>query len=404
MRDRLHRFGEWILDRLVRFVLGPVLGRAGVRVYQANLHRIGDTTSEVGLYLEMRRLGWRPREHAIVIPPPRKYRLSNPVLLDYLGRQVRIVGIGRAYPLLFRLASHGRTAGGPLDAEVVSPDGLRLGEYQALVTLTQPWEEQGLGPLLRLDPEHEERGRAALARLGVGENEWFVCLHAREGGFLNEGTTSKNRHLNVDVMTYLPAVRTVLERGGRVVRVGDASMKPLPPLDGVVDYAHSPDKSADLDVFLAAACRFWLGTNSGYFIVAWAFGVPVLLTNVAPMSWRPWGSRDLYVPKLYRRPQDGRLVPFERALRPDLYYARDVHRLGIEFVDNEPGELAEATAEMLDVLDGRRPDARVEALRDRFDRLAPYYPRGATSRIAAGFLVRHEHLMPPLLEASAGGR
>ena len=59
MDGRLRELGEAATDRVAHAGLGPVLGRAGIRVYQANLHRIGDTASELTLYVKLRRVGWR---------------------------------------------------------------------------------------------------------------------------------------------------------------------------------------------------------------------------------------------------------------------------------------------------------------------------------------------------------
>lgn len=37
-------------------------------------------------------------------------------------------------------------------------------------------------PLLRLRDAHRQRGEAVLRELGMPQDAWFVCVHAREGG------------------------------------------------------------------------------------------------------------------------------------------------------------------------------------------------------------------------------
>lgn len=64
----------------------------------------------------------------------------------------------------------------------------------------------------------------------------------------------------------------------------DGSMTPLPAMDRVVDYAHHPERSPELDLFLAARCRFFIGTSSGLALVATVFSRPVLYTNLHPPS------------------------------------------------------------------------------------------------------------------------
>ena len=269
-----------------------------------------------------------------------------------------------------------------------------MGQYPALAAIERIWRERGYPPLLELTEEHRAHARDALRAAGLADGDWFVCLHAREGGFLREPDGSKHRHKNVDVLTYLPAIRAVTERGGWVIRVGDRSMRPLPPLERVVDYAHAPWKSPLLDVALAASCRFWLGTNSGLYIVAATFGVPVLLTNVAPVSIRPSGRHDMYVPKLYRWRDTGELVSFERAHATDLAHAADLDPRGVEVIDNTPSELADATLEMLDRLEGESPAPEIAALEDEFDALSPTFPHGTLSRVSGSFVVRHRDLVP----------
>ena len=78
---------------------------------------------------------------------------------------------------------------------------------------------------------------------------------------------------NADVVTYLPAIREVIARGGYIIRLGDSSMRPLPKEKGIVDYALSNAKSEFMDLFLCSTCKFFIGTNSGLGLVPPIFGV-----------------------------------------------------------------------------------------------------------------------------------
>jgi putative glycosyltransferase (TIGR04372 family) len=384
-----------LLDRFAASVVAPLLRLVRVRIYQANVHRIGDTTSEITLYLMRRTLGWIPRERTIILRAPHARAVANRTLVDYLRRHVPIVTGRLLFSGFFRAARvEPRIRGGLLNQDVLLPTGEKAEQYVALVAVHRVWEKERRPPLMRLQASDFRRGRRALRTLGLGPNDWFVCLHAREAGYLNEPPASYHRHKNVDVRTYLPAVERIVARGGWVIRVGDPSMHPLPKAERVVDYAHSKLKSGWLDVFLAASCRFWLGSNSGYFAVACIFGVPVLLTNVAPASFRPWSSRDLYLPKLHCWRDSGDLLSFGRTLSRELYFAQDLDRLGVTVIDNTPEELEEAVTEMLARLDGTRSySAAEEELQERFNALADYHPYGIGSRVSAAFLLRHANLL-----------
>ena len=164
-----------------------------------------------------------------------------------------------------------------------------------MVAVNRVWEDEGRPPLLSIREEHAARGRAGLEALGVPPEAWFVCLHVRTAGFFQEVAAHRNSLRNAEIGSYLPAVEAIVRRGGWVVRIGDATMPALPEMPGLVDYAHSALKSDWMDVYLLGAARFFLGTTSGPWVVAHAFGTPVAMTNQLPFSERPFSDRDLFI-------------------------------------------------------------------------------------------------------------
>lgn len=376
-------------------LLVPVLARYHVRVYLANLHRIGDSLIDVGFYVKARQLGWRRNERPIVIPAPQARKPANACALGYLSRHLPIVHGRWLYPFLFTLATH-PTLGGTLYGDLPLEDGRVLEQYLFAMAVQKHWEDEQRPPLLHLDARHRERGLRILRRFGITPDDWFVCLHVREAGFLREPPTSGHRHLNAAVETYLPAIRSLVERGAWVIRMGDPTMQPLPALERVVDYAHRPEKSAWMDVFLAASCRFWLGTNSGLFMLASSFGVPAALTNVAPATFRPWSYRDLFIPKLYYTEREQRVLTFRESLASVLYTSHDIDRQGVTPIDNDEDDIVALAAEMHGcVTKGESYGDREQRLQERFNALYPatYYPFGVTSRIGSRFLIKHEALL-----------
>jgi putative glycosyltransferase (TIGR04372 family) len=386
---------RWFTRQVALRLLAPALHRFGVRVYTANLHRIGDTLIDVGFYVKARELGWRGRERPIVIPAPPPRRPANFCVITYLRRHAPIVANRWLYPFLF-LCSRDPETGGTLYGQLALADGRLVDQYLFGMAVEKQWEDKKRPPLLRLDAEHRDRGRRLLRDLGLSPEDWFVCLHVREPGFLREPPTSPHRHLNADIGTYVPVIRSIVAHGGWVVRMGDPTMKPLPQLERVVDYAHRPEKSDWMDVFLAASCRFWLGTNSGLFMLASTFGVPAALTNVAPATFRPWSYGDLFIPKLYHSPREQRVLTFGESLAPSLYSSWHLDTEGVVPIENDEEDLVDLAEEMHARITGRLEyGERDEALQARFNSLYPadYYPDGVTSRIGSRFLVKHESLL-----------
>lgn len=96
-------------------------------------------------------------------------------------------------------------------------------------------------------------------------------------------------------------------------------MKPAPVVDGLFDYALSPYKSELMDIYFSARCLFFLGSCSGAFSIASAFGVPVATANNAPLVMcLPWGKKDIGIPKLYRNAETKQLLPFKEIFFPIL--------------------------------------------------------------------------------------
>jgi putative glycosyltransferase (TIGR04372 family) len=253
-------------------------------------------------------------------------------------------------------------------------------------------------PLLRLSEAEIIRGEAQLRVMGIPEGAWFVCVHSREGGFKPVHNWA-HCFRDSSILDYVEAMREIVARGGWCVRMGDATMQPLPPMPGVVDYPHSSSKSDWMDVFLCARCRLFLGNTSGIYVVAGVFGRPSALANKAPLgATYSIFPGDISIPKLLMDAQ-GRTIPFAEAfadVASEYHLATEFAERGLRHVDNTPQEIAELAMEMLDRLDGRIAEETDDAdLQARFRAYVQprHYCWPAPGRIGRGFLRRHRDLL-----------
>ncbi len=258
------------------------------------------------------------------------------------------------------------------------------------------WADRG--PLLYLSEAEIARGEAQLRALGIPDGAWFVCVHSREAGFKPVHDWAHSFR-NSSILDYAEAMRQIVARGGWCVRMGDATMQPLPPVPGVVDYPHSPSKSDWMDVFLCARCRFFLGNTSGLYIVGGIFGRPSALANKAPLgATYSLFPTDINIPKLLADAQ-GRTIPFPEAFADaasEYHLTTEFNERGLRHIDNTPQEIAELAMEMLDRLDGRIAEEPDDAdLQARFRAL--YQPHHHSwpgpGRIGRNFLRRHRDLL-----------
>lgn len=228
-----------------------------------------------------------------------------------------------------------------------------------LALLDEEWNQSGRGPLLTLRPDHEEFGWKTMESLGIPRGSWFVSFHARSMGFYEVGNFGKhNEFRNASIENYISAFKLITDRGGWILRMGDASMPKLPPMPGVIDYAHTKAKSDWMDVFLWAKCRFFLGTQSGPQNIPPMFGVPVVMVNMTSILalMQFLLRRDIAIVKHHWSIDEKRNLSFRETLEEPygsvFSNANLLRKHRIELTENSPDEIEEAVAEMLQRLEG----------------------------------------------------
>lgn len=363
---------------------------AGYRIlFLSTPGRFGHVAAEIDWYLKSVALGDFPHAHALVPVDPD--RVANRHLLSLWAPHVRLV----THPLARRVLGAFRRlrfVAIPLGPSVI-------GNFRAarMHALSARWGARP--PILELDAETRDTGNATLRRLGVPEGAWYVGLHCRESGY-SPDDEHIHGYRNARIDAFLDAVRLITGRGGWVIRLGDPSMTPLPPLPQVIDYAIGPEKSEAMDCFLCANARFVLCTSSGLQYVAIAFGTPVAVVNQIPLSVIYPPAVDALAIAKRVEDRSGQAVPFADQLAWPMEGYRDGAAFadaGLRLVDNTPGEIAALAGEMLDRLDGTHTASPGdEALQARFRALIgpDHYCHGAPSRIGRSWLAGNAHLLP----------
>jgi putative glycosyltransferase (TIGR04372 family) len=278
------------------------------------------------------------------------------------------------------------------------PGAHELWHMQFAAKVQRQWEQQQRAPLLQLTAQDRRFGAGVLEQLGVPAQAWYVCLHVRESGFWWKWDRNHASIRNADIESYQLAIRAIVARGGWVIRMGDNSMRPVPPLPQVIDYALSPHKSERMDVFLSGSCRMFIGVNSGMSLLPPTFGVPCLLTNFVPISIPfPYGA-DRMLPKRYRSKSDGHVLSFDEMFLCGAahYYSENHLPDWLEVIDNSEEEIAEGVIEMLDELDGRigaDEAADYVSLRRRYDAIVLAQGGFTGTPLSGRFLRRHQTML-----------
>ena len=361
---------------------------------------IGHLAVEPDLFLKEELLGIRPPFPAIWLAP--RDLLANRHLFAYWARRFRVVQSPWIARLLLPFVQTEQLG---FETYAYALDRHKASRYPQIQL---QWQHRP--PLLALNEEDRDHGWSVLKTLGVPEGAWFVCVHCRESGFRPNETFHAFR--DADIMTYVPAMEAVTARGGWCIRMGDKTMKPLPKLPNVIDYALDPAKSEPMDVFLCAACTCFLGSNSGLCNIADIFGVPVAMANQVPLAHvLPYGYVDLAIPKLYWSAADQRFLTFKEIFdSPSCGYDESRHfaRAEITLVDNSPEEIRELLLELLETANATVAYTKEDNERQRrFKSLMrpEHMTYGAGSRVGRHFLRQHERLYAatPRNEAATDG-
>jgi putative glycosyltransferase (TIGR04372 family) len=301
-------------------------------------------------YIKMAELGMYPPANHVLLAPADKVSnrdylaywdgyftiVRDPELVDDLFPYQRMIGVNfMAYP----------SVGGTAEPWTRAAARAHIG-----------WARQGRGPLLKVSHDDMVLGAKTLAALGVPEGAWYVGLHVREGGYYGESSGGMSSHRNATIEDYLPAVRAVTERGGYVIRLGDSSMQPLPDMEQVVDYAHSPEKSPGADIFFCGTSRFVIGTTSGLTTACLSFGTPMVLVNCISNDWQLWSGETDFIVKPVWDLRNKRYLNFaetySQPVQGYLINADVMRRHGLEAVPNSAEEIEAAVRYKLGLMEG----------------------------------------------------
>jgi putative glycosyltransferase (TIGR04372 family) len=386
------------IGQLICFFLYPVFWLMRIRFIPVNYAYIGHLAIELDCYVKEGILGLHPSYKTIILID--RSNVANPHLVSYWKKYVTVIDNRIIYSLLWAPLRRNRLLGYDIG------NYLHVGEHMVGNFMRPRYPEiqkqyYGRPPVLSLTGFDQKRGWTALNNIGVPEDAWFICVHCRERGYGYSRGRDAITIRDADVNNYLLAIQEIVNRGGWVIRVGDPTMKRIPRMKNVIDYAHLDIKSDWMDVFLCASCKFFLGSNSGLEDLSSVFGVKRAIANIAgPVSAvLPYGVQDIGIPKLIRSVKEDRLLTFKEIFSSPiadfpfdhLFAAND-----IEAIENSSEDIRDIATEMMDRLDGKLEYSEEdERLQERFKSFMrpSHYSYGAISRVGSKFLKKYEYLL-----------
>ena len=375
-----------VVCQLCGIVTYPICRLFNLKFIFLSERAIGHLCIELDCYVKEGLLGLRKNYKTILLAPLAK--VANTHLLGYWESYFKII---RSPWLCFLLEpfARNRLTGYPTYHFAFSEDSSHFPEIQK--------KFNGQPALLSLKEADRQYGEACLRQMGIPEGSWFVCVHCREDGYLGNVNQSLR---NADIRNYLLAIEAIVKRGGWVIRMGDPSVKALPAMGRVIDYAHSNMRSEQMDVFLCASCKFFLGSDSGLYHVSSVFGIPAAVANYAHFSGvLPYGPSDIGIPKLIWSEKEKRYLTFKEVLGSSIGQYLFDHlfiRADLRPVENSAEDIRDLAMEMLDKAEGIIQYSKDDVLlQERFKLLLSpqHYSFGAISSVGRDFLRKHSSLL-----------
>ena len=349
-------------------------------------NRIGHLVVEPEIFFKKKKLGLYPEYKVFIYVPINK--VANKHYLSYLNKLQGVITLTTKFQNFifepFWLF--------PFLRMNTKNYAIASNETSEWSKISKLWE--GRPPILKIELSDQRFGEQVLEKMGI-TNSWYVCFHVREGGY---SPTDEEFHSfrNANIESYFPSMKYIISNGGKCIRMGDQSMTKLPMMEGIIDYAHSEYRSDQMDVFLCATCKFFIGTSSGLAALASVFGTPLAITNIAPlnMALLP-SSKDKGIFKLYKSSVSNSLLTFKQIFASDSSNYRhtiDFVNADIVLIDNSDEEILNLCEEMIKN-DSISSHNRI--LQNKFKNLMnpSHYTYGAIGNVGSNFLKKYQLLL-----------
>jgi len=144
-------------------------------------------------------------------------------------------------------------------------------------------------PILKFKDDDEIKAKLLLLKLGIKNNNKFVCLAVRDSQYLSERAPSKNYNYHDyrdgEIEKFILAAEELTKRGYNVIRMGSKVLKRLNTNNSmIIDYANLDMQSDFMDIYLLAKCNFCISTDYGIDEVCAVFRRPIAYIGVAPIG------------------------------------------------------------------------------------------------------------------------
>ena len=207
------------------------------------------------------------------------------------------------------------------------------------------------------------QAKKELLKMGICDQDKYVLIINR-GKKYTEKTFSHidmnyNNFRNCSIDNYLLMAENLTKKGYTVVRVGqltDEVLKTTNPK--IIDYDRRGYRTDLLDIYLAANCKYIVGSDTGYMHVpGYLFRKPTVHVNFSQFErLLPHLKSWLFIFKKYWLKNEKRFMRVEEIIKSKVGRFdthQDFKKKGIELIENTSEEISEVVNEMEKKLNGK---------------------------------------------------
>ena len=214
-------------------------------------------------------------------------------------------------------------------------------------------------PFFKFSEEEIKKGNNFLKKIGLNEEDKFICLCIRDDSYLKKIYKNKDfsyhNYRNFNLENFYLVINTLNNLGFKVIRMGKFSDKTLKINNKhmVIDYATMNIQDDMLDFFLFYKCFFCITTSTGMDAPARFFGKPMLI-NTIPFFYFTTNkslainfTKHIYSKKLKRNLKFSEFDNFFKNKKCDISSNKNFLDNEIELLENSPEEWRDYTLEFI---------------------------------------------------------
>jgi putative glycosyltransferase (TIGR04372 family) len=199
-------------------------------------------------------------------------------------------------------------------------------------------------------PEQDLQYYSRLHQIGLPKNSWFVVIHVKET------PKNSNSRRSAKVQNYLKACNFLISQGGWVIQVGFEDSTKLDLGKNFIDLRGNNVDLANLHLFVMAKAFFYLGTITGFNVIAGLFKTPSLITNAVTLGRNTiaYSPQTRYIPKTVLDLKRKKRLRLNEILSTSEGFGdpttKDLLKQSMVLIENSSEEIYEATVEFYNLL------------------------------------------------------